>query len=171
MSLGAAAGLCFGVLAVLTKSIAYVARDNAGQIVTSWQLYVAIVSGIGALVLSQSAYQAGPLAYSMPVVAILEPMAAVTLGATILGERIYLDGPALFIELLAVLLAFTGIGLLATSAMVLQIYQEGRSPTTETDHVEGHRSTPFVCPAPVANRSAFRSGSTTDLVEHGSLRR
>lgn len=137
MSLAAAAGLAFGVLAVLTKSVTYVARESAGQVLTSWQLYAAIVCGIGALVLSQSAYQAGPLAYSMPVVAIVEPMVAVMLGATILGEQIFLGGPALLLEFLAVLLACAGIRLLATSRTVLSIYQEGSTATTHFDEQEG----------------------------------
>lgn len=136
MSLAAAAGLAFGVLAVLTKPITYTVREGAGQVLTSWQLYAAVVCGIEALVLSQSAYQSGPLAYSMPIVAITEPIAAVILGATILGEEIFLGGLALLVEFLAVVLACTGIGLLATTPTVLSIYEEGVSPATHSS--EGH---------------------------------
>lgn len=137
MSLAAAAGLAFGVLAVLTKSITYVARAGADQVLTSWQLYAAVVCGIGALVLSQSAYQAGPLAYSMPVVAITEPIMAVMLGATVLGEQIFLSGPVLLVEFFAVLIACTGITLLATSPTVLSIYQEGVRPATHSSEEHG----------------------------------
>jgi drug/metabolite transporter (DMT)-like permease len=124
MILGAAAGLAFGLLAALTKSMTQTAREGVGQMLASWQLYAVIVVGIGALVLSQSAYQAGPLAYSMPVVAILEPLVAVLLGVLVLDEQILLHGLALLFELLAVIVACTGIGLLTTSRTVLSIYEE-----------------------------------------------
>lgn len=66
MLLGAAAGAAFGLLAVLTKATtSELARSVTGAF-TSWQPYLLVIVGIGALVTSQSAYQAGPLAYSMP---------------------------------------------------------------------------------------------------------
>lgn len=169
-SLGAAAGLAFGVLAVLSKSIAYAAHEGAGQVLTSWPLYAAIICGIGALVLSQSAYQAGPLAYSMPVVAIVEPMVAVMLGATILGEQIFLGGPAVFIELLAVVLACAGIRLLTTSPIVLSIYEEGGSHTTDWSERTGRHVAPILPPDPIEDRSVSPSQSGTVQVELGSTR-
>ena len=66
MPLGAVAGTAFGLLAVLTKATTYeLGRDLAGAL-TSWQPYLLIAAGIAALVISQSAYQAGPVAYSCP---------------------------------------------------------------------------------------------------------
>jgi hypothetical protein len=52
-----------------------------------WQLYVLILLGISALVVSQSAYQAGPLALSMPAVALLEPVVAVVAGEIVFHEQ------------------------------------------------------------------------------------
>ncbi|MGH9115956.1 MAG: DMT family transporter, partial [Acidimicrobiales bacterium] len=60
MLFGTAAGLAFGVLSVLTKATTYLlSRDVAGAFL-NWQPYAAIAVGIVALVVSQSAYQAGP---------------------------------------------------------------------------------------------------------------
>lgn len=165
ISLGAAAGLAFGVLAVLSKSIAYAAHDGASQVITSWPLYAAIVCGIGALVLSQSAYQAGPLAYSMPVVAILEPIVAVVLGASILGERLSLGGAAFLLELLAVVVACVGIWLLTTSPIVLSIYEGGHPSVDRTDRLLD--TAPIMLPDPVEDGSVIPSQSRTVQVELG----
>ena len=59
--------------------------------VTSWQPYLLIAAGIAALVISQSAYQAGPLAYHA-LIAVLEPLLSVLIGATAFGEEIRLTG-------------------------------------------------------------------------------
>ena len=88
MFLGAAAGLAFGVLAVLTKATTHLLSVDVGQAFLHWQPYATIAVGIAALVVSQSAYQAGPLAYSMPFVGVLEPVVAVMIGETVLGEEV-----------------------------------------------------------------------------------
>lgn len=125
MFLGAAAGLSFGVLAVLTKSTTYLLGLDAGRAFSSWQPYATVVVGIVALVVSQSAYQAGPLAYSMPFVGVLEPAMAVVIGDTVLGEQVRLGGGFLAAEAVAATAACFGIVLLATSRTVLSIYEEG----------------------------------------------
>jgi drug/metabolite transporter (DMT)-like permease len=133
MALGAAAGLSFGVLAVLTKATIYQVSVNVGRAFLQWQPYVTVAVGITALVVSQSAYQAGPLAYSMPFVGVLEPVVAVAIGETVLGEELRVSGPVLAVEVLAAVCAVTGIVLLTTSKTVLSIYQERSQgpPSTE----------------------------------------
>ncbi len=129
MFLGAAAGLSFGVLAVLTKALTHLLSSDLLKAFTTWQVYLTIAVGITALVISQSAYQAGPLAYSMPFVGVLEPLVAVVIGDTVLGESVGQSPGQLAIELVAAVVACTGIVLLTTSDTVLSIYEE-----------EGHRA-------------------------------
>jgi drug/metabolite transporter (DMT)-like permease len=124
MLLGAAAGLTFGVLAVLTKSTTYLLSVDLGRAFLHWQPYTAIAVGIAALVVSQSAYQAGPLAYSLPFVDILEPVVAVLIGETVLGEGLHVSGGTLAVAAIAGAVAATGIGCLTTSKTVLSIYEE-----------------------------------------------
>jgi drug/metabolite transporter (DMT)-like permease len=124
MALGAAAGLSFGVLAVITKSTTYLLSVDVGRAFLHWQPYAGIAVGIAALVVSQSAYQAGPLAYSMPFVGVLEPVVAVTIGETVLGEELHVSGLMLGVEALAATGAVVGIVLLTTSRTVLSIYEE-----------------------------------------------
>jgi drug/metabolite transporter (DMT)-like permease len=124
MLLGVAAGLSFGVLAILTKVTTYLLSKDLGQAFLHWQPYAAIGVGIVALVVSQSAYQAGPLAYSLPFVDILEPVVAVLIGETVLGEELHVSGGILAVEAIAGAVAATGIVCLTTSKVVLSIYEE-----------------------------------------------
>jgi drug/metabolite transporter (DMT)-like permease len=124
MLLGAAAGLLFGVLAVLTKATTYLLSADVGTAFLHWQPYAAIAVGIASLVVSQSAYQAGPLAYSLPFVDILEPVVAVVIGETVLGEDLHVSGGILAVEAIAGAVAAAGIVCLTTSKTVLSIYEE-----------------------------------------------
>ncbi len=135
MFLGAAAGLSFGVLAVLTKSTTYLLSEDLGQAFLHWQPYTAIAVGISALVISQSAYQAGPLAYSLPFVDILEPVVAVLIGETVLGEGLHLSGGILAVAAIAGVVASAGIVLLTTSKTVLSIYED--PPAAAPDDLPG----------------------------------
>ncbi len=125
--LGAAAGLSFALLAVLTKAVTHQLGHGVGTTFTSWQIYAVVALGISALVVSQSAYQAGPLALSMPAIAIVEPVVAVVVGDTLFEEQARLGGPALALELSAALVAVTGLWMLATSPTVLSIYESAGS--------------------------------------------
>ena len=126
MYLGAAAGLSFGVLSVLTKAVTHLLSTDVASAFVTWQVYAAIAVGIAGLLVSQSAYQAGPLAYSMPFVGVLEPLVAVVIGDTVLGEQVRLS-PGLFAsEIFAAAIACAGIMLLTTSPTVLSIYEERR---------------------------------------------
>src|ERR1019366_2587326 len=60
--LGAAAGLCLGVIAVLTKATTFLLGQGLSIAARHWEPYLLIAVGILALVCSQSAYQSGPIA-------------------------------------------------------------------------------------------------------------
>lgn len=124
MLLGSAAGLAFGVLSVLTKAVTHLLSTDVTKAFVTWQVYVAIAVAIMALTVSQSAYQAGPLAYSMPFVGVLEPLIAVVIGDEVLGEAVRLSRADFGLELAAAAVACVGILLLTTSRTVLSIYEE-----------------------------------------------
>lgn len=128
MLLGSAAGISFGILSVLTKAVTHLLSRDVSKAFTTWQVYVTIAVGVVALVVSQSAYQAGPLAWSMPFVGVLEPLVAVIIGDTVLGEQIRLSEGQFAIELIAAVVACLGIVALTTSQTVLSIYEEHGEP-------------------------------------------
>jgi drug/metabolite transporter (DMT)-like permease len=122
--LGAAAGLSFGLLAILTKAVTAQLSHGMPATFTNWQIYAVVALGICALVVSQSAYQAGPLALSLPAIALLEPVVAVVTGDMLFEEQARLTGAALATEAGCALVAAAGIAVLATSPIVLSIYQQ-----------------------------------------------
>ena len=122
--LGAAAGLAFALLAVLTKAVTHNLSIGVGSTFVNWEVYLVIGLGISALVISQSAYQAGPLALSMPAIAIIEPTVAVIIGDTVFHEQARLGGGALAAEIIAAAVAAAGLLALATSPTVLSIYDQ-----------------------------------------------
>lgn len=135
MFLGSAAGLSFGVLSVLTKAVTHLLSRDVVRAFVTWQVYVAIGVGIVALTVSQSAYQAGPLAYSMPFVGVLEPLVAVVIGDVVLGEAVRLSETQFILELAAAAVACLGILLLTTSQTVLSIYEETPAEATTSPSV------------------------------------
>ena len=81
-------GVTYGVTAAMTIGVVGALDDGIGAVVTSWELYVLIVAATTGWWLQQSAYQAGALTASMPIVMVAEPVVAVALGVWILDERI-----------------------------------------------------------------------------------
>jgi drug/metabolite transporter (DMT)-like permease len=114
---GVGAGAMFGLLAALTKTSTWLLGQGAGAFFTAWQPYaMAAVAVVGAIV-QQSAYQAGPLAASVPVMDAVEPTSAVAIGIAAFGEQIARNAAAISVEVLAVGLVLAGIVALDRSAV------------------------------------------------------
>jgi hypothetical protein len=62
----------------------------------------------------------------MPLVGVLEPLIAVVIGDTVLGEQVQLSAGMFALEIVAAGVACIGILLLTTSQTVLSIYEERR---------------------------------------------
>lgn len=106
-------GVLFGVVAVLTKIVMHLVReDGALRVLTSPLLYVLIAVGVIATLLQQSAFHAGSLQASVPAMLVLEPVVAVLLGEVVLGEHLAVSKPA------AVALAIA-VGAMAAATVAL----------------------------------------------------
>lgn len=101
VALALAAGITYGLAAALIKQVSAQVQTDPAQLVASWPAYTLVLVGAAALVLNQAAYQAGPLAASLPPLTIADPVVAVALGATSFGERLVHGGGALTLEVLA----------------------------------------------------------------------
>jgi drug/metabolite transporter (DMT)-like permease len=123
--LAVAAGLSFAVAALVTQSaVRLLGSVGVVGLLTSWQPYaLAIVAPTGFL-MAQSAFQAGPLAMSLPILDSLEPSVAVLLAAVAFGQHLSLQPLHLAGELVCAVLALTGIFLLARSPLVLALYEQ-----------------------------------------------
>ncbi|MDQ1201844.1 MULTISPECIES: DMT family transporter [unclassified Rhodococcus (in: high G+C Gram-positive bacteria)] len=90
--LGVGGGLLFGVAVAFTKYVTDLVESDLLGALTAWQTYALIAAGVSGFYLQQRAFQAGPLAASLPAVTVCEPLAAVFLGIVVLDERLRLDG-------------------------------------------------------------------------------
>lgn len=123
--LACGAGLCFALVALLTQSAVHV-LEHQGLLgmLTRWQVYAVAVLGPVGFTIAQSAYQAGPLAMSLPVLDSLEPTVAVVLAALAFHQHLSLVAPRLAGELCCAVLAVVGIFLLTRSPLVIFLYQQ-----------------------------------------------
>lgn len=86
--IGIAVGITYACTAALIKSSTNIAVRGPGALLTSWQPYVLIAAGAAGLLLSQLAFQAGPLTASLPAIATVDPLLSVALGVFVYDERL-----------------------------------------------------------------------------------
>lgn len=124
MLLGAAAGIANGMVALITKSFTGLLAHDLPAAFASWQLYTLIVVGTAGFLFAQSAYQAAPLAESLPLMDAIEPTISVVLAAAILGEHLSLSPLHTAIETACAVAAIAGVVTLGRSPVVLSIYEQ-----------------------------------------------
>jgi len=86
--LGVAVGAIYAATAALLKSLTDIALQGPIPLFTSWQLYTVIVAGASGMLLNQLAFQAGPLAASLPAISTVDPLASIVLGVVVYDEQI-----------------------------------------------------------------------------------
>ena len=116
--LAAAAGALYGLLDALTKStVGLISADGAATL-AHWEPYALMATGVLAALFGQSAFGAGALSLSLPVIDTLEPAGAVVIGATVFGERLA-SSPAHFaLQVAGGVAAAAGIAILSRSNIV-----------------------------------------------------
>ncbi|WP_030855103.1 DMT family transporter [Streptomyces sp. NRRL F-4474] len=111
------AALMLALLDGLAKSTVGRFRADRLEVLLHWEPYALVAVGVTSLVLSQSAFQAGSLAVSLPIIDTLEPIGAVAIGIAVFGERLALTGWELTVQMLGAAAAVTGIVLLGRSPL------------------------------------------------------
>ena len=87
-ALWAFAGGCgYGLVAALLKHSVGLLALGLPQVLTSWPLYALLAIGPASIAANQAAFNAGPLASSLPMLTIADPVVAVVLGAVVFGEE------------------------------------------------------------------------------------
>jgi drug/metabolite transporter (DMT)-like permease len=110
--LGLAAGLSNAFVAVLTKEFSQALR-HGGPLYEHWSFWALLAAGVPAVLLVQSLYQSGSLSMSLPIVAVVEPVAACVAGVWLFGEHIIFDGDETIAIVVALLVALVGLWHLA----------------------------------------------------------
>ncbi|GII64698.1 hypothetical protein Skr01_47830 [Sphaerisporangium krabiense] len=116
-TLGVAAGIGFALTATFMRKSTIVLRGDPSALLTSWQPYAMVATGICSFFLLQNAYQSGSLIAAQPAITISDPVASVLYGTTLFHERLR-GGPWIAAELVGVALMLYGSVLLARSPAI-----------------------------------------------------
>jgi drug/metabolite transporter (DMT)-like permease len=114
-ALGLAAGLGDAFMAVLTKAFAHQTDHGLVAVVTSWIPYALCAAGLTAMLLTQTAYQAGLPKVSLPLITVADPLVSCGIGVGLFGEAIHLGGGRAPVVSAAIVLMAAGLVVLSRS--------------------------------------------------------
>jgi drug/metabolite transporter (DMT)-like permease len=116
LMLSTAAGLMYGLQDAATRA-ALVVLDHHGVVAMFLNLWIYIVVGsaVFAILLSQSAFKAARLDYSLPPIAAAEPIAGIVLGISLLGDVISVSVIGIVVECLCLVAMVAGVALIGRS--------------------------------------------------------
>ncbi len=117
--LGAVTGLLFGLTAALVKAVGSQLSSGVLPALGSWPLYALLVIGPAGLLINQVAFQAGPLAASLPAITAVDPVASIVLGLLLFDERLHGRPLAATVE---------GIALAVLAVAVVRLARTERDP-------------------------------------------
>ena len=116
---GLGTGVLYSLTAVLTKATVDLFQDGVLESLGHWQPYALVTVSIAGLVLNQSAFQAGHVAASLPVISVANPVLSSTFGVLLFGERLGASGALEWtVTVLAMVAMFVGTIRLARSPLV-----------------------------------------------------
>ncbi len=116
--LGAAAGVVNGALGTFTDAAAHAFNAGVVAALHRWEPYALAVVGAASLIVVQTAFQAGPLSQSLPLLMSLEALSGITAGCLLFGERVADHWVARVFEIVGLGLLCAGIAVLARSPLV-----------------------------------------------------
>ena len=111
--LAAGAGVVYGYTSAVTERTGHLLNRGVVHAAGSWAPYALVVSGVIGMVLAQSAFQAGHLRLSLPLLTVVQPLVAIAIGRFVFGEHISSHGAAGVGEVLGIGLMIAGVFALA----------------------------------------------------------
>jgi drug/metabolite transporter (DMT)-like permease len=125
--LGVAAGAGFGMTAALIKGITRIfERGGIAALLTGWQLYAMIASGMLGMFLTQSAMNAGRLVVAQPALTLTDPVISILWGVLAFHEKVRSGWYAVFAGVCGAVIA-VGVVSLARSPLLSGAAQESES--------------------------------------------
>jgi hypothetical protein len=104
--LGVAAGISFGVSALLTKALVHYLGNGIFDWVPHWEPYALAASAIGGVIVAQSALQTGALGAAVAAIEAMSVISGSLFGLFLLNERV---GAHSFFEISAVVVSIAAI--------------------------------------------------------------
>jgi drug/metabolite transporter (DMT)-like permease len=133
LTFGAAAGLGYGLQAAVTKTFVTEVGGGALALLSSWSVYVLILSALSGFALQQSALKTGVLAPAMASSNSVTLFSSVVLGIAVYGEAMSGSGTShTGSTVVGLVVAIVGIALLAGSESPEQIPRGRPDPTPAT---------------------------------------
>jgi drug/metabolite transporter (DMT)-like permease len=115
--LGVAAGSVFGLTAALMKGMTGTFTGGIGGVLTHWELYGMIATGLLGMFLLQSALNAGQLLAAQPGLTLTDPIVSILWGVMVFGERVRADWFAV-LAVVSMLVLAGAVVVLARSPML-----------------------------------------------------
>lgn len=122
-----AAGVVMGFQSVLLAATVDRLRHGLLAALAIWQSYALVVASVGGLLLIQSAFQQGPLAATMTVLDVTEPVVAVAVGMVLFDETIRTGLAASSVTVAALVLVAAGIAVLNMSPVIAASHRGHRA--------------------------------------------
>jgi drug/metabolite transporter (DMT)-like permease len=116
--LAAAAAVNYGVTAALTKAAAHLLDGGVAELFESWEVYVLVGAGVLGMLIAQSAFQAGDLDASLPVLTVVDPVVSIAIGAFLFGEGVRSGAVATILELAGLVVMTLGVVALSKAEVV-----------------------------------------------------
>lgn len=129
MALAGAGALLFVFLITLTKVVGHEMRGDAADVLTSWPLYAVPPAGIGAMLIVQSAFMAGPIRASLPVITCVECLGAIVVGALFLDEAVSLQAADVVIEVVGLIAVVLGVVSVSRSPVLVEALEAAPEPS------------------------------------------
>ncbi|MCU1427504.1 MAG: integral rane protein [Actinomycetia bacterium] len=111
-----AGAFLLAAVAALTKQSAAALSHGLMHALTDWAPYALVVVGGLGVLLTQSAFQAGALRASLPVLSIVEPLTSIAIGESVFHERIATSTPARAAQVIGLVFLMVGVASLTRSA-------------------------------------------------------
>jgi drug/metabolite transporter (DMT)-like permease len=119
VALAIASAITFAASDALVKTVVDVFHSGGlVEVLDGWSFYALIVVSMVGTLLVQSAFQAGPLALSLPTLTAVEPVASSAIGVALFAEGVRGDPLAIGAEVVAAVLVLAGIWILGRSPTV-----------------------------------------------------
>ena len=122
--LATAAGLVLGLNAVITKGAATAFSHGIAEGFASWETYGIAITGLGGLLLMQSAFQVGDIEWSLPTLTVVNPVLSIAVGLTLLDETVGAHGASLVLLVLSLAVMVWGVVALARSPALVAVHEQ-----------------------------------------------
>jgi hypothetical protein len=116
--LGAGAGVLFGLTAALTEATGHALRHGVVHVFSGWQVYALLAVGALNLVLAQTAFQGGPLGWSLPALTVVDPLAGIAIATFAFGEHVGSSPAAIALEAVGMAAMAAGVWVVARTSHV-----------------------------------------------------